>query len=618
MLSEALENVNFTGVSGPVNFHQGERIGTTNITQLQAQCGEGWKIHSSYCYLFVASQKSWDEADRFCRGEGGFLVSILSEDENEALINLGHDQISRGINQWWVSLTESVAGDLQWSGGPERKVKWSPWEQGILKEDDADNNPDEDKRDGDILSVDLKTCYILDAALKTWLPVKCTSTLYCFICKKRAEYDRLVLATLNVKNEIEWVRDIVWPGGVFPLDHTPVALPRKEEIYEGISSVIYITTCSAATCGLLFAIVCLIFNFKYRKQIFIKMSSPNLNSLIIIGCTLIYVSACMAGSESFSDDSVIFLKLHQMRVWSFSIGFVLSFGSMFSKTWRVHKVAALKNPKRAVVTDRHLFVMVGAFLSLEVTVLSAWFIISPMRVEKTYLPNKDMEIDSTVILQPYIQYCTSDHQEYWEGALYGYKALLLIFGVFLAWETRKVNIPALNDSKLIGLCVYNVVLLSAISVGVKLVLTTDPSMSFLFTSGILIFATTVVLGIIFIPKMISVIQYPEGKPVTTMKPMTNTGAGTTDGSEDSAELRTDVEQLRSQLKELQKECPRCQRSGCGFWCKKVVCRCCNGIRLQHDHDSVVESSLATETSNNLRLELDRRRESKCDLHLASD
>ncbi|KAJ8044814.1 Gamma-aminobutyric acid type B receptor subunit 2 [Holothuria leucospilota] len=195
------------------------------------------------------------------------------------------------------------------------------------------------------------------------------------------------------------------------------------------------------------------------------MSSPNLNSIIIIGCILLYVSACMAGSESFGDDPAIFLKLQQ------------------------------------VVKDRHLFVMVGAFLFLEVTVLSAYFIISPVRVEKKYLPIKDMDIDSMVILQPYVQYCTSDHQQYWEGALYGYKSLLLVFGVFLAWETRKVNIPALNDSKLIGLCVYNVVLLTGISVGVKLVLTRDPSMSFLFTSGIRIFATTMVLGIIFIPKV---------------------------------------------------------------------------------------------------------------------
>jgi hypothetical protein len=33
----------------------------------------------------------------------------------------------------------------------------------------------------------------------------------------------------------------------------------------------------------------------------------------------------------------------------------------------------------------------------------------------------------------------------------------MLFGCFLAWETRAVNVPALNDSKYIGISVYIVV-----------------------------------------------------------------------------------------------------------------------------------------------------------------
>jgi len=32
-----------------------------------------------------------------------------------------------------------------------------------------------------------------------------------------------------------------------------------------------------------------------------------------------------------------------------------------------------------------------------------------------------------------------------------------LFGCFLAWETRAVNVPALNDSKYIGIAVYAIV-----------------------------------------------------------------------------------------------------------------------------------------------------------------
>ena len=36
---------------------------------------------------------------------------------------------------------------------------------------------------------------------------------------------------------------------------------------------------------------------------------------------------------------------------------------------------------------------------------------------------------------------------YWLGAMLVYKGLLLLFGLFLAWETRNIQVQALNDSK---------------------------------------------------------------------------------------------------------------------------------------------------------------------------
>lgn len=46
--------------------------------------------------------------------------------------------------------------------------------------------------------------------------------------------------------------------------------------------------------------------------------------------------------------------------------------------------------------------------------------------------------------------CEVNNIAIWLGLLYSYKGILLLFGLFLAWETRTVNIPALNDSQHIG------------------------------------------------------------------------------------------------------------------------------------------------------------------------
>ena len=46
--------------------------------------------------------------------------------------------------------------------------------------------------------------------------------------------------------------------------------------------------------------------------------------------------------------------------------------------------------------------------------------------------------------------CEVNNIAIWLGLLYCYKGILLLFGLFLAWETRTINIPALNDSQHIG------------------------------------------------------------------------------------------------------------------------------------------------------------------------
>ena len=42
------------------------------------------------------------------------------------------------------------------------------------------------------------------------------------------------------------------------------------------------------------------------------------------------------------------------------------------------------------------------------------------------------------------------------GILYGMNGLLLIFGLFLAYETRNMTVRDLNDSRYVGMAIYNV------------------------------------------------------------------------------------------------------------------------------------------------------------------
>lgn len=79
--------------------------------------------------------------------------------------------------------------------------------------------------------------------------------------------------------------------------------------------------------------------------------------------------------------------------------------------------------------------------------------------------------------------------------------LFQIFGAFLAWETRHVSIPALNDSKYVGMSVYNVVIMCVMGAAISFVLSDKQEASFIIISSFILFCTTGTLCLVFVPKV---------------------------------------------------------------------------------------------------------------------
>lgn len=97
--------------------------------------------------------------------------------------------------------------------------------------------------------------------------------------------------------------------------------------------------------------------------------------------------------------------------------------------------------------------------------------------------------------------CRSQNTQSWLGALYAYKGLLLIVGVYMAWETRNVKIPALNDSQYIGVSVYSVVITSAIIVVLANFLAEKVTLAFVTITALILASTTATLSLLFLPKI---------------------------------------------------------------------------------------------------------------------
>lgn len=80
------------------------------------------------------------------------------------------------------------------------------------------------------------------------------------------------------------------------------------------------------------------------------------------------------------------------------------------------------------------------------------------------------------------------------------KGVFLIFGVFLAWETRNVHYLALNDSKNIGLAVYNIFMFSCLALVIEFVVRYLP-LATLVGRSITLVGTTSTICFLFVPKV---------------------------------------------------------------------------------------------------------------------
>ena len=106
------------------------------------------------------------------------------------------------------------------------------------------------------------------------------------------------------------------------------------------------------------------------------------------------------------------------------------------------------------------------------------------------------------IITNYCAYvCDSRSRDIFLGVLYGYKALLQIMALLVAFSIRKVKVKGLNDTKFINAIVYVTSIGTAVIIVAAYTLKTHiNSFAGLYSAGLFI-GTTATLGLIFVPKV---------------------------------------------------------------------------------------------------------------------
>ncbi|XP_045167680.2 gamma-aminobutyric acid type B receptor subunit 1-like [Mercenaria mercenaria] len=291
----------------------------------------------------------------------------------------------------------------------------------------------------------------------------------------------------------EWIEDAIkWKDGNIPRDSTYVT---QKEVKIPLS--LYVPVAVLSGVGICLAISFFTFNVIYRQNRNVKLSSPNINSVILLGCVLCYSSVFFKTTE-VENATICWVRTQK---FFFGLGFTVTFGGLFSKTWRVYRIFTNKKLLKRTIKDYQLLAIIGGLVGVVAVMMVLWAIISPYSVVVNYLDKQVTVFANDAEVHLFVRVCHSEYSTYFGWALYIIQGALLSFGAFLAWETRHVKIQALNDSHQIGLCLYNVVILSAVGLTLSLLLVDQEVMMYGITSGCLIIGTTLTQAVIFIPKI---------------------------------------------------------------------------------------------------------------------
>ncbi|XP_061114576.1 gamma-aminobutyric acid type B receptor subunit 2 [Conger conger] len=289
-----------------------------------------------------------------------------------------------------------------------------------------------------------------------------------------------------------------------PKDRTIVHLQRRQ-IRVPLYSILSVIT----ILGMFMASAFLFFNIQNRNHRLIKMSSPYMNNLIILGGMLSYASIFLFGLDGSLVSDKAFETLCTVRTWILTVGYTTAFGAMFAKTWRVHAIFKNVKMKKKIIKDQKLLIIVGGMLLIDLCILICWQIVDPL---KRTVEEYSLEADPhgrDMAIRPFLEHCENMHMTIWLGIVYAYKGLLMLFGCFLAWETRNVSIPALNDSKYIGMSVYNVGIMCIIGAAVSFLTRDQPNVQFCIVALVIIFCSTITLCLVFVPKLLTMRTNPD-------------------------------------------------------------------------------------------------------------
>lgn len=237
------------------------------------------------------------------------------------------------------------------------------------------------------------------------------------------------------------------------LDLFPPKVKPTVHILEEVSSTFMAISLICSAIGVATTVTGMCWVFAKRKHIYMRLSSPIITQITLIGAGMILVSGPIFGLSEEGGDAIC-----QMRVLLLSVGFSMCFGSLFAKTYRVSKVFQ-NSLKQTTVKDKQLLIIIAQLVFVDLIFVFAWIMIDAMKME-SFVFDEDVLDDRIEVFSRIT--CDGEMYDAFVTVLLLYKMGTVLYGASLAYKTKDVAVEAANESKSIAMCINNILMFGVV------------------------------------------------------------------------------------------------------------------------------------------------------------
>mmetsp|Transcript_11900 Transcript_11900/g.17898 ORF Transcript_11900/g.17898 Transcript_11900/m.17898 type:complete len:949 (+) Transcript_11900:121-2967(+) len=269
----------------------------------------------------------------------------------------------------------------------------------------------------------------------------------------------------------------------------------------------------AIICSLYFAL----WTFKNRNVRVVRASQPSFLIMVCVGVFIMSTSIIPMGFDDVIASQEGNDIACAVQPWLYSVGFVIAFSALFSKTWRINKI--FHNPdkfKRVKVTAKDVLMPFVCLMSANLVVLSMWTYFNPLQWTRKVKGEVDMLGLSTP--ETY-GLCTGEDYTLtilFSGLLAAVNITIVLFANVQAYQCRNISMEY-SESQWIAIAMVSIIQVWFIGIPLMILVVEDPPAQFVVRTAIVFVTSMSTVLLMFLPKVKYLRDYKQKRAMEEAK-----------------------------------------------------------------------------------------------------